>query len=639
MMKLKALDIAIIFIYLFSTVVIGLVLKRQAQKSKSSYLLGGNRLPWYMLGLSNASGMFDISGTMWLVTLAFVYGLKSIWIPWLWPVFNQIFLMVYLSAWLRRSNVTTGAEWISTRFGRGLGASLSHNIVVIFALISCLGFLAYGFVGLGKFIEIFIPWESVLKLLSDTPVWIQNSTFLNNIYNTCIEALYGIRPEFVPHLYGIVFTAFAVFYAVLGGMISIVWADLVQYIIMTVSSLVIGIIAMKALAVHQLNVPDGWFSPFFGLNLDINWSGIISEVSDKIQSDGYSLFSLFFGMMLFKGILVSAAGPAPNYDMQKILATKSPKEAAKMSGFVSVILNPVRYFLITGFAVLAILFYDKLDLLVAGKIDFEQILPSAINEFAPIGLLGLLLAGLLAAFNSTFAGTLNAAQAYIINDIYLKYIKPKASNKEVKIVSYTAGLTVVAISIIFGFFARNVNSVLQWIVSGLWGGYLAANVLKWYWWRFNGHGYFWGMLSGIVAALVFPKILPPLFPGIPQDIILLYFFPLLAVISLIGCIAGTYLNPPQKTEVLMKFYSTVRPWGFWKPIHDKVVEQNPEFKRNKNFWKDMFNIFIGIICQTSLVALPIFIITKQSRSLIITIGIILITGIILKKTWWDKLEE
>ncbi len=73
-MKLNVIDIVIIFAYLISTVVIGLVLKKVAQKSKSNYMLGGNKLPWYMLGLSNASGMFDISGTMWLVTLLFVYG-------------------------------------------------------------------------------------------------------------------------------------------------------------------------------------------------------------------------------------------------------------------------------------------------------------------------------------------------------------------------------------------------------------------------------------------------------------------------------------------------------------------------------------------------------------------------------------
>jgi SSS family solute:Na+ symporter len=615
-MKITLFDFLIIAAYLIFTIVIGLVLKKRAQKDKSSYLLGSNKLPWYLLGLSNASGMFDISGTMWLVTLMFVYGLKSIWIPWLWPVFNQIFLMVYLSAWLRRSHVTTGAEWMGTRFGFGRGAELSHNIVVVFALISCLGFLAYGFIGLGKFIEIFIPWEIVSKYVP-----------------------FSVSPEYVPHLYGIAFTAFAIFYAILGGMVSIVWADLIQYIIMTVASITIGVIAMNALTDHALLIPEGWHSPFFGWTLGIDWQGIVTEANEKIRTDGYSLFSLFFGVMLFKGILVSAAGPAPNYDMQKILATKSPKEAALMSGFVSVILNPIRYFLITGFAVLAILFYDKLDLIVAGKIDFEQILPSAINEFAPIGLMGLLLAGLLAAFNSTFAGTLNAAQAYVINDIFLKYIRPQANPRQVTIINYTTGLLVVVISVIFGIFAKNVNSVLQWIVSGLWGGYTAANVLKWYWWRFNGHGYFWGMFIGILAALVFPKILPPLFPSIPQDIILLYFFPLQLVISLIGCFIGTYLAPPTREDILKKFYSTVRPWGFWKPIHEKVVAENPSFEKNRNFSRDMFNIFIGIICQTALIVLPIVIITKAHISLIITIALIIITGFVLKKTWYDRLEE
>ncbi|MBT7000580.1 MAG: sodium:solute symporter, partial [Prolixibacteraceae bacterium] len=409
-MKLNVIDIVIIFAYLFSTVVIGLALKKVAQKSKSNYLLGGNKLPWYMLGLSNASGMFDISGTMWMVTLLFVYGLKSIWIPWLWPVFNQIFLMVFLSIWLRRSKVTTGAEWINTRFGRTRDSNLSHGVVVIFALIMCLGYLAYGFIGLGKFVMIFIPWEIVQPHIP-----------------------FNVPLEYVPHIYGMVFTMFAVFYAVLGGMTSIVLADVLQYIIMAISAILIGVLAMKALTVETLNVPEGWDSPFFGWKLnDLDWRGIINEVNGKIASDGYSLFGIFFMMMVFKGVLVSLAGPAPNYDMQKILSTKSPKEAAKMSGFVSVVLMPIRYFMIAGFAILALLYYDRLNLLVAGEIDFEQILPSAIAEFVPIGFMGLLLAGLLAAFNSTFAGTLNAAQAYIVNDIYLRYLKPKASNKQIK---------------------------------------------------------------------------------------------------------------------------------------------------------------------------------------------------------------
>ncbi|MCB9274136.1 MAG: Na+:solute symporter [Lewinellaceae bacterium] len=607
-MKLSIIDIIIIAAYLLATAVIGLMLKKRAERSKKDYLLGGNNLPWYMLGLSNASGMFDISGTMWLVTLLFVYGLKSVWIPWLWPVFNQIFLMIFLSMWLRRSNVTTGAEWINTRFGSKSGAQLSHGIVVIFAIIMGLGYLAYGFIGIGKFAEIFVPWEVVSPYVP-----------------------FELSAEYVPHFYGIIFTCFAVFYALLGGMMSIVWADVVQYGLMAISSLVVGIIAMNAMAGNQLIAPDGWLTPFFGMRLNLDWSGIIHEVNDKIVSDGFSLFSVFFMMMIFKGVLVSLAGPAPNYDMQKILSTKSPREAALMSGSVSFILMPIRYFMIAGFGVLGLLFYDKLDLLTGGRVDFEQILPSAISEFVPVGFLGLLLAGLLAAFMSTFAGTLNATQAYIVNDIYLKYINPKAPDNRLRAVNYSAGLIMVTISIVLGFYAKDVNDVLQWIVSGLYGSYVAANVLKWYWWRFNGHGFFWGMVAGLVPALSFRFI----FDGVLD----LYTFPLMLLLAVAGCIIGTYSAPPANEEVLKNFYKNVRPWGFWKPIHDKVVAEDPGFQRNLNFKRDMFNVFIGTIWQTALVIFPIYIVLLEAVPAGIAIGVAVACTLILKKTWFDKLPQ
>lgn len=618
-MRLHLIDIMIIVVYLLITIFIGSFLSKRAAKSMGSYFLGGNTLPWYMLGLSNASGMFDISGTMWLVTLAFVYGLKSIWIPWLWPVFNQIFLMVFLSAWLRRSNVTTGAQWIETRFGTDRSSKLSHGIVVVFALISGLGFLAYGFIGLGKFMEIFIPWEYVNQFLQ-----------------------LDIPHEYVPHLYGIAFTLFAVFYTVLGGMTSIVWADVLQYTIMTFASIAIAVIGFNAISTNGLNVPDGWMTPFFGKNLGIDWSNIIADVNKKIADDGYSLFSAMFMMMLFKGILISLAGPAPNYDMQKILATKSPSEASKMSGFVSVILMPVRYLMIAGFAALGIIYYDKLNITAAGVIDFEKVLPSAINLFVPTGLLGLLLAGLLAAFMSTFSGTLNAAQAYVTNDIYLKYIKPNASKNTVKWANYIVGLVVVVVSMYLGIQAKNVNQVLQLIVSALWGGYTASNVLKWYWWRFNAYGYFWGMVSGILVSalpMIFPNLLATIFPDLAADIRILYYFPVILVVSLIGCIAATYLTKPTDMEVLKSFYKNVRPWGFWKPVHDKVAAENPGFEKNKNFKSDMMNILIGTIWQTSLVALPMYLVFHEFTAALVTTAIGLLFTFILKKTWYDKLNK
>ncbi|WP_319592453.1 sodium:solute symporter family protein [uncultured Draconibacterium sp.] len=605
-MKLHTVDFLMILLFLAVIVSIGLIARKQAQRSKGDYLLGGNTIPWYMLGLSNASGMFDISGTMWLVAITFVYGLKSIWIPWLWPVFNQVFLMVFLSQWLRRSNVTTGAEWIKTRFGTGEGARLSNFIVIVFALISCLGFLAYGFVGLGKFLMLFIPWEFVAQYIP-----------------------FHISEAYVPHFYGIIFTVFATFYAILGGMKSIVWADVFQYLIMTISAIVIAIIAMRALSSETLNVPEGWHSPFFGWKLNLDWSQIIANVNAKIESDGYSLFSVFFMMMLFKGVLVSAAGPAPNYDMQKILSTKSPAEAAKMSGFVSVALLPVRYFMIIGFVVLALLYYDRLNLMVGDRIDFEQILPAAMIEFVPAGLLGLMLVGLLAAFMSTFAGTLNAAQAYLVNDIYLKKYPNTPKNKLTR-VNYITGITVVIVSTILGLYIPDVNRILQWIVSGLWGGYIASNVLKWYWWRFNGHGYFWGMVGGLVPAMIFPLIF--------KNTLDLYYFPLLLLLSVTGCVLGTYLTPATDKHVLMNFYKQTRPWGFWEPIIRNVRLENAFFKPNKSFKLDMLNVVLGTIGQTAIVALPIYLVLKNYLGMGISAAIVIVVGIIMKKLWWDKLD-
>ncbi|MBK6937864.1 MAG: Na+:solute symporter [Chitinophagaceae bacterium] len=618
-MKLQFIDISIIVLYLATMVMLGWFLRKKARQNKESYLMGGKKLPWYMLGMSDASDMFDISGTMWMVALCFVYGIKSIWIPWLWPVFNQVFNMMYLSKWLRRSNANTGAEWLATRFGlRGKGVKGSHNIVVAFALIGCLGFLAYGFIGLGKFIEIFVPWEAIKEYVP-----------------------FHIAPQYVAHFYGIVFTLFAMFYSILGGMHSIVLGDLIKYVIMTIGCFAIAIIAMIHLNGSTLNVPKGWSDPFFGWNLNLDWTGIVSEANKKIADDGFSLFGIFFMMMLLKGVFAAAAGPAPNYDMQKILSTRSPKEASKMTGFVSIILLPVRYSMVIGLTVLGLLYYNQLNLSNgAGGIDFERVLPATINNFLPVGILGLVLTGLLGAFMGTFSGTLNAAQAYIVNDIYLKYVNPKASNKKIISMNYLTGVVVVAIGVFFGFLAKDVNEILQWIVGGLYGGYVASNVLKWYWWRFNANGFFWGMTAGVAGALIMPYAISwGISHGYITQSLPLYWWPVLFVLSVAGCLIGTYTAPPTETETLKKFYKTVRPWGFWKPVHEMVVKDDPSFEPNKRFKLDMFNVVLGIIAQLCMTLLPMYIVLSMHLPLIVTIAILTVIVIILKKTWWNKLED
>ncbi|HTD92999.1 MAG TPA: hypothetical protein VK644_04280, partial [Chitinophagaceae bacterium] len=357
--------------------------------------------------------------------------------------------------------------------------------------------------------------------------------------------------------------------------------------------------------------------------------------------DGFSLFGAFFMMMLLKGVFASLAGPAPNYDMQKVLSTRSPKEASKMTGFVSIILLPVRYSMIIGLTVLALLYYNQLYLKGPdGVTDFERVLPATINTFLPIGVLGLVLTGLLGAFMGTFSGTLNAAQAYITNDIYRKYINPNAGTKRLISINYIVGIVVVAVGIFFGFLASDVNEILQWIVGGLYGGYIAANCLKWYWWRFNARGFFWGMMAGIIGALAMKYVIPwSVAQGYITETLPTYWWPVLFVLSLIACFVGTYAAPPTDMQVLKSFYKNVRPWGFWKPVHAQVVVDDPTFQPNRRFKLDMFNVVIGIIAQCCLTLLPMYIVLWMKLPLLITIAILLVIIAILKKTWWDKLED
>jgi len=614
---LHVIDISIIVAYLVTSVLVGYWVSHRASRSIKDYFLGGNTMPWYLLGISNASGMFDISGTMLLVYWMFVYGLKSVWIPWMWPTFNQVFLMVYLSAWLRRSNVMTGAEWIQTRFGKGRGAQLSHIIVVIYAFISIIGFFTYGFKGIGKFAASFLPWQ----LSSD--------------------------PSLNTNLYALILISITAIYVIKGGMISVVITEVIQFCILSVVSFAVGIIAMSKVAPETLRrfIPAGWDNIFFGWHLNLNWHALMPSATDKIASDGFGLFGFLVMMFLFKGVLISAAGPAPNYDMQRVLSSKNPREASMMSAWVNLVLTPPRYFLITGLTVLTLVFFVADNPGMKTHMDFELVLPYALGHFVPVGLVGLLIAGLLAAFMSNFAATVNAAPPYFVNDIYKRFINPGAPPKTYVRLSYLASFAVVVLGVCIGWFVTSVGDVVMWIVTGLWGGYTASNVLKWYWWRFNGYGYFWGMATGITAALTVPEILRTIGPlqafaaAHELNLDASLGFGLVFVLSLIGCIVGTLRTKPEADEIVMDFYRRVRPWGFWGPVRRKVQALDPAFEPNHDFGRDMFNVVVGVVWQVSLVALPIYIVIREFDRAALTAAIVLGTSAILKSTWYAHLEK
>lgn len=619
------IDLLIIALYIIITVGVGIWVSKRASKGLDSYFLGGKSIKWYYLGLSNGSGMFDVSGTAWMVGILFLYGVKSFMFMWLWPIWNQIFVMMFLAVWIRRSNIMTGSEWILTRFGDNKPGRASHLIVAIFAVIAAIGFIAYFFEGVGKFMTIILPWDLTLQMGS---IILLNS-----------EQSYAFIIIFLTTLY-----------TIKGGMFSVVATEVLQYGIMVMAGLLVVGYSFFAISDLEINsvITEEWRNVFFGWELETHWTDKYQAFNDLIDSEGFKMFGAFIGMTLFKGFFASLAGPTPSFDMQRILSTKTVKEAAYMTGFTNLILFIPRYLLIAGIVVIALVTLSPemiSDSAFTGA-DLEILLPKVINFHIPIGVKGLLLAGLLAAFMSTFSAFVNAGPAYIVNDIYKKYYRPNASSKHYLKVSHIASFAVVVLGVFMGFFADSINSLTLWITSALFGGYVASNFLKWVWWRFNGWGYFWGMLSGlIIASLQF--LLDQNKGSFSEDSILfelsqmqaIYLFPIIFIVSLIGSFVGTFSSEPTDMKTLKSFYRTVRPWGWWGPVFNELKKEENALNKNTDFWSDMLNCIIGIIWQSSMIVMPIYFVIRDYPKGYIALLVFAFTSLILKFTWLDKIKQ
>jgi Na+/proline symporter len=618
------IDLSIIICYVLLTVGVGVWISKKASKGLDHYFLGSKSIKWYYLGLSNGSGMFDISGTAWMVGILFLYGVKSFMFMWLWPIWNQIFVMMFLAVWIRRSKVMTGSEWILTRFGNDRAGKASHIIVAIFAIVSAIGFIAYFFEGIGKFLTVILPWDLTLHL---------GHTVLFNSEQS----------------YALIIIFLTTVYTVKGGMFSVVATEVLQYGIMVIAGLLVAGYSLIYFTDIQITsvISEEWKNVFFGWELNAQWSSKYQVFNNLIDSEGYKMFGALVGMSLFKGFFASIAGPTPSYDLQRILSTKSVKEAAYMSGFTNLILFIPRYLLISGIVVIALvtLTPEMASNTALSGVDLEILLPKIINFHVPVGVKGLLLAGLLAAFMSTFSAFVNAGPAYIVNDIYKKYFKPKATNEHYIKISHVASFVVVGLGVFMGFFADSINSLTLWITSSLFGGYVAANFLKWVWWRFNGWGYFWGMFSGLViASLQFVldhnkgNFATGTFFYHLSELQAIYLFPIIFGFSMLGSLLGTYLTKPTNIDVLKSFYTNVRPWGWWKPVFRTLKSEDNSFTKNNDFYKDMVNCIIGIVWQSSMIVLPIFLLIRDYPKTLVSLLVFLVTSIILKYTWLDKVK-
>ena len=425
-MRLHALDIGIILGYFLTVILVGLWVSRRGAKDLEAYFLGGKTLPWYMLGVSDASGMFDISGTMWLVYVLFIYGLKSIWLPWVWPTFNQIFLMMFMSAWLRRSNVLTGAQWMQTRFGRGPGRNLAHLSVVFFALVNVIGLLAYAFKGIGKF------------AVGDAAVAFRRAALRR--LRACIQRRQHLRASSCMGLTSL--------YAIKGGMVSVVITEVMQFTILTLTALTIGVIAIVKVSPDddRPQHPGRLDEPVFRLETGPEL-GRDPEHGERGHQGGRQRV---LHDHLRPDVLQGRAGE-PGRSRAELRHAAHPRHAQSPRGLADErhgdrgahvpALHDDRRHHGAGPGLL------HAAIQAQGKPDFEKVLPMVLSEPVRRAWSASCWRACCAAFMSNFAATLNAAPAYVVNDIYKRFINPKAGGKKEVTLSRIVSLVFLAVGI------------------------------------------------------------------------------------------------------------------------------------------------------------------------------------------------
>jgi len=299
------LDYVAIGLYFILVVGVGFYYARRAARGLDAYFLGGRGMHWLALAMSGSVSNFDITGTMWIISILYVLGMKSMWHHWMWGFLMGAFFLSYMGKWVRRSNVMTAAEWMETRFGSGAAGRLARVTAAAIAVLLTMSFIGYAFTGIGKFASVYIPLERLARHTDS--VWIAN---LVTNHEATVLALAII--------------SLTTLYVLVGGLYGVVVTDVVQTVILTAGSIVVACIAWAKLTPQAMaSLPADWTS------LRVPWR------IDALAGTENARFQFFGAMVMVwvaKGLLLNLGGPAQMYDAQRFLAARHARDAAPRAG-------------------------------------------------------------------------------------------------------------------------------------------------------------------------------------------------------------------------------------------------------------------------------------------------------------------
>lgn len=729
---MTVLDYSIVFVYIVSIVVIGVMLQRRASAGIDSYFLGNRDMPWWALGASGMASNMDVAGTMINTAWIFALGATGMFIEIRGGVtLIMAFLMIFMGKWNRRAKVMTMAEWMKFRFGTDKQGHIARLISAISIIVIITAMITYFAVGAGKFISTFLgiphlgtvkstlqvediqnvdvliqqidaetaqlsnvlqndaihtvqlkpvsnawrelkeSWDNVNKnpnsisrlttfesesrnyqvVVKSFHRWMSSTSTplaedvggetnagierilgdmasIHTIYDQAVDYKIYLKDQTIAALIMIVL---AMIYTVASGLYGVVWTDVFQGILIFGTIAYICILVLIKFDIPELfsiSIPmrDGTFQAIETTRQQ--WTSIIPRWQLNFPAEStYSIYNLFGVAILFylMKVTIEGCGGTSGYMIQRYYAAKSDRDAGLLSLFWTFLLS-FRWPFISAIAIMGVVFGATQGVIS----DPEKVLPIVVMELVPTGIKGMIVAGLIAAAMSTFDSTVNAGAAYWVKDIYQAYINPKASEKKLMLHSRWASVAIVFVALLFSMAVRNINEIWGWITMSIGAGMFIPTLVRWYWWRMNG----WGFAIGTAVGMIVAVLQRLLIPDVPEYV----SFIIASSTSFVGMLLGTLLTKPTDQKVLIQFYKTTRPFGFWKPVRKAIGEENLKGVDEENR-RDKISIFFAVPWQLALFLMWITVMMRRWDSFSVLLVIIAVLSSGLYYFWYRHLSK
>ena len=540
-MQLENIDWLIISSFFIVSLVIGVLVSKKSGKNITEFFLSGRKMPWWLLGISMVATTFSADTPNLVTDIVRTNGVAGNWVWWAFLLTGMLTVFVYAKLW-RRSKVLTDLEFYELRYS-GKGAAFLR------------GFRAFY---LGAVFNILIMASVCLAGIKIG------------------GALLGLTP--VETL--LISCAITVIYSSIGGLRGIIITDFFQFIL--------AMVATFWAAYEIVSLPQ-----IQGLTNLLNHPDVIPKLSLVPDIADTDLFiAVFIIPLAVQWWAVWYPGAEPGgggYVAQRMLSAKDEKNAiwaTLLFNFMHYAVRPWPWILIALASIVVFPNLESLQVAFPNTIVGNDLAYPAMISFLPSGLLGLLVASLIAAFMSTISTHLNWGSSYLVHDFYRRFF---ITDKSEKHYVFMGRVFTVLLMIISAFFALYLNNSLQafGIILQIGAGTGLIFILRWFWYRINVYSELTAMIVSFLVALAFEFIIPNNF-SVEEKLIIG------VTITTISWLTVTMITPPSSMDVLQNFYKKIQPGG---PGWKKIVEESENSGVIISGKKEKWDVPSGILCM------------------------------------------